>query len=158
MRRTLGRLALSTEPDSPVQVVKPHTDIRKREERCAPGQQTFILMSSQGALADAGLISRISHKSSLAALDHFKPGTSTSIYFMWRGSERLGLRQGLFSRFHEPTKANRVNYTWCQKQQWFPLVYVKNFFCCDAFSWPQYTMEAQCTVACAAAIKWATCG
>lgn len=88
-----------------------------------------------------------------AALDHFKRGTSTSIHFRPRGSERWGPTRGSFSRFPEPTKANTVNYVCCQKQRWFPLVRVKVCYCCDAFPWPQSVMEARCTVACAAAIK-----
>lgn len=165
MRRTLGRLALSTEPDSPVQVVQNihryqkvwgtlspslcSTPLDSRHPSCWAVKERWQTLVS---------ISRISHKSPLAALDHFKRGTSASIHFMWRGSERLGPTQGSFSRFHEPTKANMLNYMCCQRQRWFPLVHVKDFYCCDAFPWPQSMMQAQCTVACAAIIKPATCG
>lgn len=145
--------------------VKTHTGIRTCEERSPPGCVQHLWTADIHLAEWSRCVGRrwvqsaeYHNKSPLAALDHFKLGTSASINFMWRGRERLGPTQGSFFRFHEPTKASMVNYMCCQKQRWFPPVHVKGLFCCDAFPWPQSTMEAQRTVACAAVIKRATCG
>lgn len=156
----MRRLARSTEPDSPVQVVPNIHRYQQVWARLSPGlcstpfdsrhPPCWAVKERWQTLVST---SRISHKSPLAALDHFKLQTAASIHFLWRGSERLGPMQGSFSRFHEPTKANTVDYMCCQRWRWFPLVHVKDFYCCDAFPWPQSTMGAQHTVACAAIMK-----